>query len=185
MATPWLRSQSQHPHLSIQPVSVPCANCRRAPVFPFVSLPCPWNLAGMRRKHPVFTRCSESAFHASGPREAFPPTSHKQPGSGVTSVWCVISGSPNSFHVVFGKHRRAFTLRVGKGVKKTTIEQNAISLWLTWNGAWTAPIAIICHSWHAWPVTETRPADSFSQKPPTSSPAPVLGARVTLAGPHI
>lgn len=76
MATAWLRSQSQHPHLSIQPVSVPCANCRRAPVFPFVSLPCPWNLAGMRRKHPVFTRCSESAFHASGPPEAFPPTSH-------------------------------------------------------------------------------------------------------------
>lgn len=118
MATPWLRSQSQHPHLSIQPVSVPCANCRRAPVFPFVSLPCPWNLAGMRRKHPVFTRRSESAFHASGPPEAFPPTSHKQPGSGVASVWCVISGSPNSFHAVFRKHRRAFTLRVSKGVKK-------------------------------------------------------------------
>lgn len=105
MATPWLRSQSQHPHLSVQLVSVPCANCRRAPVFPFVSLPCPWNLAGMWRKHPVFTRRSESAFHASGPPEAFPPTSHKQPGSWDAGVWCVIRVRAHSFHVVFCKHR--------------------------------------------------------------------------------
>lgn len=63
MTTLWLRLQSES---LIQPISVPCANSRRAPVFPLFlflsrSSPVLKELGRNAKKHPVFILRSQSA----------------------------------------------------------------------------------------------------------------------------